>query len=277
MEGVLRLLSWNLAYGKPAAYKSIQNRQRQWALIGALAPDIVLLQECRPDDINKHAPPWMADSYEVVGHLQPGWRLRSSLLVRKPLHVAELDRRLLGAEEARLLGTLPGSVAAGTVRGPGFEFVVASIHALAMEVDSLDVSDSDHDRLRRSSLDRAWYNDLIVGALEPLAVDRPFLIGGDWNNSPLFDENYPRRWGSIGPSTEFFDRRRARGWFDAMRKFHESDVRTYLDDKSAPYELDRVFTDRETHDRTECCFVIDDPALTELSDHAPLIVEVRIS
>ena len=73
-------------------------------------------------------------------------------------------------------------------------------------------------------------------------------------------------------STEFFERRRAAGWFDAMREFNTEDVRTYLDQKSAPYELDHVFTDAETRTRLRTCEVLDSPAFVGLSDHAPLMV-----
>ena len=85
MRDVLRVVSWNLAYGKPAAYNTVENRRRQWALLAALAPDIALLQECRPPDLNIHAPGWMTHDYQCVGLLQPGWKLSTSMLVREPL------------------------------------------------------------------------------------------------------------------------------------------------------------------------------------------------
>ena len=65
VNGVLRLVSWNLAYGKPGRFKTVANRRRQWALLGALAPDIALLQECRSSDLKLHAPGWMADDTDV--------------------------------------------------------------------------------------------------------------------------------------------------------------------------------------------------------------------
>jgi hypothetical protein len=50
-ETAVRILSWNLAYWKPGQFNSIANRRRQWILIGALRPDVALLQECRPPDV----------------------------------------------------------------------------------------------------------------------------------------------------------------------------------------------------------------------------------
>jgi hypothetical protein len=50
--------------------------------------------------------------------------------------------------------------------------------------------------------------------------------------------------------------------------------RTYLDPRTAPRESDRVFTDPETYKRLVGCHVLDDMAVTELSDRAPLVVEM---
>ncbi len=41
-----------------------------------------------------------------------------------------------------------------------------------------------------------------------------------------------------------------------MRKFHAEEIRTYLEPKSAPYELDHVFTDAETSVGLVACEVL---------------------
>ncbi len=43
-----------------------------------------------------------------------------------------------------------------------------------------------------------------------------------------------------GASTEIFTSRVGHGWHDALRKFSPDEVRTYLDPKSAPHELDHI-------------------------------------
>ena len=193
VNGVVRVVSWNLAFGKPGAYKSYSNRRRQWALLGALAPDIALLQECRPSDLQDHAPGWMAEEYSVAGTLQPGWKLCSTILVRKPHTVVVLDRALLGDDQRRWLDHMSGYVAAATVFVGTCAMEVASVHALAEEVKvSEAVALADHERIRRAGLDRAMHNDLAVAALGPWVADRRFIVGGDWNDSPLFDVNYPK-------------------------------------------------------------------------------------
>jgi endonuclease/exonuclease/phosphatase family metal-dependent hydrolase len=61
-----------------------------------------------------------------------------------------------------------------------------------------------------------------------------------------------------------------------MRRFHVTDIRTYLDRKSAPYELDHVFTDADTYGQLVGCHVLDDVTVMGLSDHAPLVIEFAI-
>lgn len=278
VNGVVRVVSWNLAFGKPGAYKSYSNRRRQWALLGALAPDIALLQECRPSDLQDHAPGWMAEEYSVAGTLQPGWKLCSTILVRKPHTVVVLDRALLGDDQRRWLDHMSGYVATATVFVGTCAMAVASVHALAEEVKvSAAVALADHERICRSGLDRAMHNDLAVAALGPWVAGRRFIVGGDWNDSPLFDVNYPKGANGVpGASTEFFERRTAAGWLDAMRKFHAEELRTYLEPKSAPYELDHVFTDAETRVGLVACEVLNNIAVAGLSDHAPVVVEFAL-
>ena len=275
MNGVVRLVSWNLTYGKPGRYKRIENRRRQWALLGALAPDLALLQECRPSDLDLHAPAWMADEYRCVGTLRPGWRLCTSILVHQAFHVEPLEHASLGEAERRWLGYAPGCTAAAALTVGSLELAVASVHALAGKVDvGTEVTLAEHERIRRTGLDRAIYNDLLAAALEPWVAGRHFIVGGDWNDSPLFDALYPKgAYGVAGSSTEFYERRKHAGWFDAMRKFHDTEIRTYLEKNAAPYELDRVFTDSQTYRKLLGCHVLDDVTVTGLSDHAPLVIE----
>jgi exonuclease III len=277
MRDVLRVVSWNLAYWKPRGFNRVENRRRQWALLAALAPDIALLQECRPADRFDNAPAWMAPDYEHVGAIPPRWTACTAILARKPLTIVPIDPDVLSEAERRWFGYLAGYIAVAMVRGHGCEFAVASVHAVAREVTDMAVTTPEHERIRRVALARAWHNDLAVPAMIPFVTGRRFLVGGDWNNARLFDTVYPSgAEGGAGASTEFFERRRESGWCDAMRKFHENEVRTYFDPSSAHYELDHVFTDPDTYGELVACRVLDDVAITELSDHAPLVVEFAI-
>jgi endonuclease/exonuclease/phosphatase family metal-dependent hydrolase len=273
---LVRVVSWNLAYGKPGRFKTIENRRKQWALLAALAPDIALLQECRPNDLAAHAPAWMADEYTCAGLLARGSMLRASLLVRRPHTVEELAFTQLADHERGWSSELhDGVVAAADVEIAGVQFAVASVHAPATQLPLSDGVDAANRRqLGRTGLEKVWHNDLIAAILEPWVAGRRFIVGGDWNNSPLFDVNYPRRSdAAIGPSSSFFARRTSAGWHDSMRRFHAGEVPTYLDSRSAPYELDRVFIDATSYDVLVGCHALNGPAFRALSDHAPVVVD----
>ena len=41
-------------------------------------------------------------------------------------------------------------------------------------------------------------------------------------------------------------------------------------------EIDRVFIDPDTYEQLIGCHVLDDTTVTELSDHAPLVVDIAL-
>jgi hypothetical protein len=192
MVELVRVVTWSLAYGKPARFKTIENRRRQLALLAALAPDVALLQECRPGDLFTHAPGWMAAEYLR-------WPARRGLaaadVTPRPTARPAPGARLALARRVlrRWVEVLPGGlIAAADIEIAGSRFAVASVHALAAPVPISEAfGEEDHLRLRRGGLDQVWHNDLIVAVLEPWVAGRRFIVGGDWNNSPLFDVNYP--------------------------------------------------------------------------------------
>lgn len=266
----MRVLTWNLAFMKPGPFKALRNRQRQWALIAAITPDIALLQECRPEDLTARAPGWMVDEYDLIATPPTRWTGSAVVLARKDLAAVPVDERILTEQTQRWLAILGRDVAITQITSGGRLTTVASVYAFAGPVKHPDLSSGDHAIVKRPALPQAWYGDLAAAALEPLTATGPFIIGGDWNNAELFDTTFPA---TAPASAQFFAARAAAGWHDAMRKVHADEVRTYLDPASGPYELDRVFTDRATHSTLTGCHVLTEPSLTTLSDHAPVIAE----
>lgn len=263
-------MTWNLAYFKPSHYKTLENRRRQWSLLAELAPDIALLQECRPSDLPRLAPPWMAGAYDVVHSIPPRQSAGSAVLARKSFLPAPCDRASLPGTEQRWLAFLGGYVATAQLNLSGGVLNAASVHALAGDIDHESVTDADHAAIRGPSSARGRYNDMAAAALLPLTRSGSFVIGGDWNVALLFDANYP----STAPaSAEFFEARARANWHHALRKFSEQEVRTYLDPQSDGYELDHLFTDQGLHEALSRCAVPGDPSLSQLSDHAPLIAD----
>lgn len=266
----MRVLTWNMAYMKPSGHKSIPNRRRQWALLGAVAPDIALLQECRPADLATLAPSWMAEVYDVVGTPRQGGTACSAVLARRSYAPKALDTDGVPDPEARWLEFFTGYLAAARLTVDGVPLNVASVHALAGEVAYPEITAADHTLLKRPSTEGAYFNDVAAGALGPFTRESRFLVGGDWNVSVLFDTTYPL---TAPASAEFFAARRAAGWHHALRRFEPEEVRTYVDPKSAAYELDHLFTDADLHDELVACHVLSDSAFAGLSDHVPLVAE----
>lgn len=262
-------MTWNMAYMKPGRYKSKQNRRRQWALLAAISPDVALLQECRPDDLATLAPPWMAEEYDILTSA-PDRMAGSAVLARKAYQPEHIDSGRLPESEQRWLTFFARYVGTARLTVEGAVVNVASVHALAGEVNNAAITDDDHLATKRASKDRARYNDVAANALLPLTRESQFIIGGDWNIALLFDTTSPA---TAPGSAEFFAARTADGWHHALRKFSPAEVRTYLDPKSAAYELDHIFTDHESHSTLTACHVLSDPVLQALSDHAPLMAE----
>src|SRR4051794_17789646 len=140
----MRVVSWNMAYWKPGHFKTQVNRQRQWALLMALAPDVALLQECRPDDLAACAPGWGQSEYELVGAIPPRWTACTVILARRSLGPKRLDASELPESEQRWLKYLSGYLAAATIDINGAEIRLASVHSIAKEVSDIAVTDDDH-------------------------------------------------------------------------------------------------------------------------------------
>jgi hypothetical protein len=156
----MRVISWNLGYMKPAHYKTYAIRERQWSALMALGPDVALLQECRPTDLAKFLPPWAAEHYVVVGEKPDRWIACSTILARRSLSPT------LVADEDPWCDLLSGYLVRAVITHHELgEVHLASVHAIAEEVDDPTVSRADHDRIRRPGCENAWYNDLAADAL----------------------------------------------------------------------------------------------------------------
>jgi exonuclease III len=268
----MRIVTWNLAYMTPGTYKGAAIREQQWRFLLSLNADVMLLQECRPDDLRKVED---ADArHVVVGSIPPRWIACSVVVAKEELSPLPLPR------PGTLFECLSGYVALATVETPIGRLAVCSVHTPARELlDPPLLSEQDHRQLRRVGAERAWYNDVAFAALDALPREAGFIFGGDWNVARLFDSNYPIGAEGGASATEFFRRAAERGWSETLRTFYPEEVRTYLKAGTAPYENDHVFTDAALHRRLTRCEVIetiDGPPVIELSDHAPIMAEFEL-
>ncbi|MBE1514115.1 endonuclease/exonuclease/phosphatase family protein [Nesterenkonia halotolerans] len=263
-----RVVSWNMAYMKPGKFRGRENRRRQWALLAALAPDLALLQECQPADLNVLAPQWMSGRYDINGVPRSSRVGGSSILAKKEFGLRSGPE--VPAQHEHLWEAFRGYVTTGVVDLENYGLLtLASVHALAGSDTPSTVTDTDSAAARRPSRDRAGHNDLAALMLQEVQSDR-FIFAGDWNVARLFDNTAPK---TAPGNREFFQMRDSHGWRDAMRRFHSDEVRTYLSSGTAPFELDHAFLDDVLYESLTRADVIEGAPADELSDHAPLLYE----
>ena len=115
---------------------------------------------------------------------------------------------------------------------------------------------------------------MFFAALAPLVKHWRFFVGGDWNNSRLFDlDDGLRKRGQPPFSTMFFTRARDAGWFECHGNKNEE--RSFLDFTKKPHQLDHLFCDSRTGELMVDCCVRADWVAPELSDHAPMVTDFR--
>lgn len=118
--------------------------------------------------------------------------------------------------------------------------------------------------------DEPWAQDLFFVGIERFVSGHRFLVGGDWNNSRLFDQD--RKPGQLPVATMFFTRAKHAGWVDCHG--HKNEERSYLGGKR-PHQLDHLFCDTKTARRLVDSHVRLDWLTPELSDHAPLVTDLE--
>jgi hypothetical protein len=251
--------SANLAWWTWGRFQTEDARRRQYRRLVGLGADILLLQECRPEELLRFAAD-EGDSlgWTVVGEVPSRWTFCSAILARPGFDLRPVERT------DPWLEYLSGYVALGTLALYDTEVVVASVHTVARRLDDPRVTPADHETLRRTGLTEAWHNDLAAAALHQVVDGRSFMFGGDWNIAREFDRHY------APPSCgEFFERCTARGWHESLRKFHPEEVRTFLRPGTRAYELDHIWTDAALHGRLVSCGVFS--GTHDVSDHAWLL------
>jgi len=258
----MRVVSWNLAYMTPGKYKAHKNRRRQWSLIASLDPDIILLQECRPEDLKHYG---LDDGYIIIGEVPTGWTACSAVMVHKELNPHPISH------SSSWRKFLSGYLSLAEITEDEHRVLVASVHSPADRANNPLITKADHESLRRKTCDVAWYSDVAFGVLKSLTneFDR-FIIGGDWNECRKFDQLHQYNPGS---GRELFERTLKAGWHESLRRYHREEVPTYLKPGTGGYELDHLFTDSVLESRLARCDVLKETPIPEISDHAAIIAD----
>jgi exonuclease III len=262
----MRVIIWNFAGGSPGKFGG--QHEEAWRYLLSLKPDIALLQEAI-------IPKWVTTEWNVVwapAYAKKKWG--SAVVTHLPI-IKQFDVVALEPELSELLEKFGGQVVGANIQsGIGQELIAISVHAPARKVqlNQIPASMLAAIKLRRNPY--IWRADVIFGALRFLPkLGLPFVFGGDWNTSRLFDERYGPR-----DNNEFFDRMADAGFIDCLRRFHNTEVRTWFRPGDAHYQLDHLFCDDAFAKRLTSCLVHSEPAESMgYSDHAPIIADFDIT
>ncbi len=266
----MRIVSWNM-HGAPAGATNRQ-LERAWHHLGALDPDVILLQEIRHSVI----PDWVREEWDlIVGevglHAKTGnWG--SGVAVRRALNLR--PREDLLPEESWLSVAYDYVVIGEIDLTPTEPALLASVHAPAMRAEKMlellgKQGAIETEQLVASAIEptNPWSTDVIFHGLDRVK-GRRFIFGGDWNTSRLFDRNQ-----KVPANALFFSRAHEQGWVEVMGKANET--RSFFRSDNLPYQLDHVFADATTESKILSCGVWADPAALETSDHAPLVIDLE--
>lgn len=258
----MKIVTWNMGYNNDAS----QHGEAWRYLIEELQPDIALLQEVViPDDVRTShvcifTPP-----------TQPVWGSAVIVLDRKAVQV--------DLPAASLLHRFRSRLTVASVDVDGASTLVASVHPSTRKVDSIMLEGVDRAAVATPS-GELWEADILYAGLRELtAAGGRFIFGGDWMETWLWDRKHGTK-----NHGQFFDRAAADGWVESTSRcfgVSEIDLRTWYGrrgGKSTPYQLDRIFLDRQLADCISNCDVISHPAQhLKLSDHAPLVLELSLA
>lgn len=260
----MRVLTWNMGCAYGGTYHA--GHPEAWRRLESLEPDVALLQEVLA------VPDWVDPAHIIAEPRNTGGRFRTLVYVRGGSCNRVAPHPVLGP----LLG---GQVVIAEVAGfSEMPILMASVHTRTgpprdperSMFDALTPEEKSQLRLPKDS--GSWNASLILAEVERVARDRQFVAGGDFNLAWRFDETQggsTRYWAS-----EQFKAMRNEGWRRPHLKFHAGEERTFFRHPHELLQLDHYFTDEGTYRAATRCDVMYFEDLNQLSDHAPLLLEI---
>lgn len=260
----MRVISWNMGCSYGSRYKVSQ--PRTWQQLLTWSPDVALVQETtEPKDLL--AP----DTYLFKPY---GWSARAGKEIGTLVYAAAGGLAEQGPLEWEEI--LPGQVTVATLpmAESAQSLLLASVHADTKPLDPVLLGGAGGG-IGATHTTKIYPVDLIRHELSGLTSGLRFIVGGDFNLSIRFDDLYTRSSDLYG-NVEWFSRVRGAGWWNAHRKFHVGDQRTLFrpGKPDEHFQIDHIFTDRTTWSQVSACDVLQVPYLEELTDHAPVAMEI---
>lgn len=238
---MLSVITWNMDNWK----RSSEQRQLAWDfLTKVIQPDIALLQECVP-------PEDLSDEYNILYHEIGGKRNWGSAVLSHgfPIQEVEFDN------------SHPGSVVTADVVMPTLTLTAISIYGIFCSHNYTSTT------MHR-----------ILSDLTPLLhrerSKRTFLMGGDYNVSPQWDELYNHR----DPSHKLvFDRIEDFRLVDCTKKYFGKHVQTNYHARSDfPWQNDYIHVSRKLANMLINCEVLNESLVGNFSDHMPVLAQFNI-
>ncbi|HPU92959.1 MAG TPA: hypothetical protein PKU99_02315 [Candidatus Saccharicenans sp.] len=273
----MRVINFNINGAMVPGRKDHEIQERSWHLLAAYGADIGLIQEVEL----KAIPDWAYKEWNIVcgepellGDAQVGW---GSVIVAKEGLDLKPRNDLLSQQWVNLLYDY---AVFGQIRLPdGEEAIVVSVHAPARRlpaylecVNKVGALTEEEMKAMAQPGDAPWALDLFFSAISPLVKGKRFLVGGDWNNSRLFDRYRTlRKHGQPPFSAMFFTRAQDAGWFECHGSQNEE--RSYLKSRTLPHQLDHLFCDCKTGLKMKSCSIKNEWPAAELSDHASMVTD----
>ena len=112
----------------------------------------------------------------------------------------------------------------------------------------------------------------IFNRIERLVRGKTFIVGGDLNTARLAEKVWPNHGHGL-----FFERMSKSIFFDCFQKFHTREEQTYFRKGSKwPFQDDHLFVSHDLAEHVKSCYVINNDFTRNLSDHIPVVAEIRL-
>ena len=225
--------------------------------------DIAMLQESIP-------PQRVLEEFPVLVHnpkySHAGKRWGNSIICREDTHVQYVFN-----DHQPFLQRIGGAVTVAQPINPDGVWLI-NIHSNATSLPPelfLELKDFNVPHCHPKKI---WEIEVATHFMQPILEGKQFVFGGDLNSGYLFDS--VNRYDN---NKILFENMRQQGYNDLRLAHSDDEQQTYFKKNNGPYQLDHLFGDANTVNRTSHWEVLSHVARDlELSDHAPIIVEIEV-
>ncbi|MGI6364192.1 MAG: endonuclease/exonuclease/phosphatase family protein [Bacillota bacterium] len=233
---MISIATWNMDYWK----RNKEQRQAAWDyLTDEIRPDIALLQECMPPSV-------ISKGYNIIYREIGGTRNWGSAVLARGYPIKEIDFE----------NSHPGCVVATEVEVQGVTLTAISVYGMLCRYN-----------YATTTMHR------ILSDLTPLIHgqrrSRTFIMGGDYNVSPQWDERYKHR----DPSHQLvFDRIDDFRLVNCTLQYFGKLVQTNHHSRSKfPWQNDFLHASKKLAAKLVSCRVFNEEHVREFSDHDPVV------